>query len=237
MLLVLAASFGFAHVGITPEVAGPAGSYLRILNLGTLPLLLYGAARRYLQGVGQVRVITVTFVVANLVNWVGNWVLIYGKLGLPAMGVDGSAISTCLARVGMAVALIGFAWRYERSRGHPLFRHWARPSLLKIRQLVRLGSPAAGQIVLEVGAWNLGDVFGGVSDPCGAGHAYHCAELRERHVHGAAGDVGGGGGERGARRWGQATPAGRGGPAGWRWGWAQASCSRRGWCFWWRRGR
>ena len=165
MLLAAAASFGFLRFGITPEVAGHAGSYLRILNLGTLPLLLYGASRRYLQGVGQVRVITVTLVIANLVNWFGNWVLIYGKLGLPALGVDGSAISTCLSRIGMAAALIGFAWRYERSRGHPLFRHWARPSLLKIRQLTRLGLPAAGQIVLEVGAWNGATFAAGLLNP------------------------------------------------------------------------
>ena len=74
------------------------------LSWGTLPLLLYGGTRRYLQGVGQVRVITLTYVVANLLNWFGNWVLIYGKFGFPALGVNGSAISTCIARVGMAVA-------------------------------------------------------------------------------------------------------------------------------------
>ena len=165
MLFIFAASYGFVRFGITPEVAGLAGGYLRILNFGTLPLLLYGAARRYLQGVGQVRVITVTLIIANLVNWLGNWVLIYGKLGLPALGVNGSAISTCFARIGMAVALIGFAWRYERTRGHPLFRHWARPSLLKIRQLMRLGAPAAGQIVLEVGAWNGATFAAGLLNP------------------------------------------------------------------------
>jgi MATE family multidrug resistance protein len=65
----------------------------------------------------------------------------------------------------MAVALIGFAWRYERSRGHPLFRHWARPSLLKVRQLVRIGAPAAGQIVLEVGAWNSATFAAGLLNP------------------------------------------------------------------------
>lgn len=165
MILIAAVSYGFTHVGIAPEVAAPAGSYLRLLTLGTLPLLIYGAARRYLQGVGQVRVVTVTFVLANLLNWFGNWVLIYGKLGMPAMGVDGSALSTVIARVSMAAALIGFAWRYERTRGHPLFRHWARPSLLKIKQLVRLGAPAAGQIVLEVGAWNLATLSAGWLTP------------------------------------------------------------------------
>ena len=165
MLLLFAASFGFTHVGITAVVAAPAASYLRVLTLSIFPLLLYGAGRRYLQGVGQVRVITVTFVLANLVNWFGNWVFIYGKLGMPALGVDGSAWSTVAARIGMAAALIGFAWRYERSRGHPLFRHWARPSLLKLRQLVRIGAPAAGQIILEVGAWNLATFSAGWLTP------------------------------------------------------------------------
>jgi multidrug resistance protein, MATE family len=155
MILLAVFSLFFGHVGIHAEVAGPAGSYLRVIIWGTLPLLLYGAARRYLQGVGQVRVITVTLVLSNLLNWFGNWVLIYGKLGAPAMGVPGSALSTVIARVGMAAGLIGFAWRYERSRGHPLFARWAKPSLLKIKQLARLGAPAAGQIVAEVGAWNL----------------------------------------------------------------------------------
>ena len=165
MLLGVAASFGLIHIGIAPEVALPAGSYLRILTFGTLPLLLYAAARRYLQGVGEVRVIFVAFVVANLLNWFGNWALIYGKLGLPRLGVDGSAWSTCVARVSMAVILFFYAWLYERRRGHPLFSHWARMSLLKIRQLVRLGAPAAGQIVLEVGAWNLATLAAGWLSP------------------------------------------------------------------------
>jgi MATE family multidrug resistance protein len=165
MLLIGLASFGFTRFGIMPEVAGPAGGYLRVMNWGTLPLLLYGCTRRYLQGVGQVRVITVTYVLANLVNWFGNWVLIYGKLGMPAMGVDGSALSTVIATTLMAGALLGFAWRYERKRGHPLFRHWAGPSLARLHQLVRLGLPAAGQILMEVGAWNASTLAAGWLTP------------------------------------------------------------------------
>jgi MATE family multidrug resistance protein len=165
MAVLALASYGYARVGIGAEVAIPAGSYLRILNWSTLPLLIYGASRRYLQGVGQVRVVTVTFVGANLLNWLGNWVLIYGKWGAPRMGVDGSALSTVVARVFMALALLGFAWRYERSRGHPLFRHWAGPSAVMLKQLARLGAPAAGQILLEVGAWNLATLAAGWLTP------------------------------------------------------------------------
>ncbi len=165
MLGIWIASLGFTHFGIAAEVAGPASGYLRLLNLGTLPLLLYGATRRYLQGVGQVRVVTVTYILANLINWFGNWVLIYGKLGFPALGVNGSAISTAIARVIMAVALLGFAWRYERGRGHPLFHHWAAPQAARLKRLLQLGAPAAGQILLEVGAWNLATLSAGYLTP------------------------------------------------------------------------
>ena len=101
MLLIACASFAYIRVGITPEVAIPAASYLRMLNWSLLPLLVYGAARRYLQGVGQVRVITITYIVANLLNWGGNWALIYGHLGFPAMGVRGSALCASARNAAM----------------------------------------------------------------------------------------------------------------------------------------
>jgi MATE family multidrug resistance protein len=165
MIAVFLASFGYAHFGIAREVATPATAYLRVLVWSILPLLIYGAGRRYLQGVGQVRVITLTYVGANLLNWGGNWALIYGHLGFPAMGVRGSALSTVVARILMAVSMLGFAWRYERKRGHPLFAHWAGPQWNRIKQLIRLGLPAAIQITLEVGAWNFATLSAGFLDP------------------------------------------------------------------------
>lgn len=165
MLLIFLASFGFAAFGINAQVAAPAAVYLRILNWGTLPLLLYGGARRYLQGVNDVRVITLTAIGANLFNWFGNWALIYGKLGLPALGVNGSAASTVIARLFMATALLGFVWRHERQRGHSPSRRWSGPQLARLRELVRLGAPAAGQVLLEVGAWNLATFSAGWLTP------------------------------------------------------------------------
>ena len=165
MTLIFAAGFGFALFGITPEVADPAAAYLRVLNWSVLPLLIYGAARRYLQGVGQVRVITLTYIAANLINWAGNWLLIYGHLGLPAMGVRGSALSTVVARILMAVFLMAFAWAHERRRKHALFHHWPRPQLTRMRELIRLGLPAATQMILEVGAWNAATLSAGWLSP------------------------------------------------------------------------
>ena len=122
MLLIAAASLMLPPRGHhAPRSPRRRGATCASSCWSTLPLLLYGAARRYLQGVGQVRVITVTLVLANLVNWFGNWALIYGKLGLPGYGRERLGHLNVIARIGMAAALIGFAWRYERSRGHPLF--------------------------------------------------------------------------------------------------------------------
>ena len=165
MVLVFAASFGFSPFGINASVAVPAAAYTRVLIWSLLPLLIYAACRRYLQGVGQVSVITATYVLANLLNWAGNWLLITGHWGFPAMGVRGSALSTVVARISMAFALLGFAWRYERTRGHPLFAHWAAPKFAQLRQLVRLGLPAAGQIIMEVGAWNTATLSAGWLTP------------------------------------------------------------------------
>jgi len=173
MILVYLASFGFERFGVPAIVAAPAGAYLRVLNWGTLPLLLYAGVRRYLQAVGQVRVITLTFVAANLLNWLGNWLLISGRMGFPALGVEGSAISTCVSRAMMAVALIGFSWRYERRRGHPLFHDWAAPQIARLRALLRLGAPAAAQLLLEVGAWNLATLAAGSVRPSPMALATH----------------------------------------------------------------
>ncbi|WP_263417407.1 MATE family efflux transporter [Terriglobus albidus] len=161
MLLVWALGQMVGHFGVASALVEPTSHYVSTLVWGTLPLLLYAASRRYLQAVGQSRMVTITFVAANIVNWAGNWVLIYGHFGMPAMGVRGSALSTVLSRVLMAVMLLGFAWKYERRRGHPLFARWAGPHWQQIRHLARIGLPAALQIILEIGAFGFSTVLAG----------------------------------------------------------------------------
>lgn len=159
MVLVWAMPAMFAMLHMNALVAPAAAVYLRLLNWGTLPLLVYAGFRRYLQGIGRVRPVMFALISANLVNWAGNWALIYGHLGLPRMGLPGSALSTCLARVYMAGVLIYFAWSHERKRGHPLFAHWPGIQWARLKRLLQLGLPSAGQIVLEVGAFGAATIF------------------------------------------------------------------------------
>ncbi len=151
----------FNSLHVNAAVAPATTLYLRLLNWGTLPLLVYAGFRRYLQGVGKVKPVMFALLSANLVNWFGNWALIYGHMGLPALGLRGSALSTCVARVYMALVLIYAAWANERQRGHNLFEHWPGIILSRVKNLFGLGLPSAGQIVLEVGAFGAATIMAG----------------------------------------------------------------------------
>lgn len=147
--------------GITPAVALGVGPFLNALSWGTLPLLLYAALRRYLQATGHVKPVTFALVSANLVNVFFNWVFIYGKFGIRAMGTEGAGWSTALARVYMAALLGFFVWYFDRNKGAGLFHEFPRFERPLFNRLVRLGFPAASQITMEVGAFSLATVFAG----------------------------------------------------------------------------
>jgi multidrug resistance protein, MATE family len=159
MIAIVGARWIFTGSGVDPAVGGLTRGYVIWLNWGTFPLLVYGGLRRYLQGVGRVRPVAFALITANLINLAGNWVLIYGHLGFPAMGVRGSALSTCAARVYMAGVLLYAAWAYESKRGHALFADWPAPDWARIRALLALGLPAASQVVLEVAAFGAATVM------------------------------------------------------------------------------
>ncbi|MFT4112016.1 MATE family efflux transporter [Silvibacterium sp.] len=165
MAFILVAGPLFTGHGVDPVVGLLTRQYVGLLNLGTLPLLVYGGFRRYLQGVGRVRPVTFALISANLVNLLGNWIFIYGKFGMPAMGVRGSACSTVFARIYMAAVLVFFAWRHERRRGHSLFAHWPAPDWVRIRALLKLGVPAASQVILEVAAFGTATILSAHLDP------------------------------------------------------------------------
>jgi MATE family multidrug resistance protein len=143
----------FDIFGVNPIVSALAGPFLLALSWSTLPLLLYGAFRRYLQGIGRVRPVMFALISANIVNWFFNWLLI------PKLGVVGSALSTCLARVYMAGTLLFFIWWYERAFEAGFRSLLRKPDLRRMARLLGLGLPAATQILLEIGAFGAAGVL------------------------------------------------------------------------------
>ena len=142
-------------VGTNPRVMVLLGPYLKALLWGILPLLAYAAFRRYLQAVNVVAVITFATVSANIVNFAGNWALMFGHWGAPAMGLEGSGWSTTIARVYMAAVLLAAIVWHERKTGSLLFRMSWKPDFARLLRLLDLGLPAALQILIEGGLFGV----------------------------------------------------------------------------------
>ena len=159
IILVLVGAMDF--VDVNREVLTDARPYVRLLLLGLAPLFVYAALRRYLQGLGVVRPVMFALVSANIVNVGLNWVFIYGHLGVPAMGIEGSAIATFVSRVYMALVLVAAVLLLEspKAQGEGRWRIFLpelrRYDPARLRQLLALGLPAAGQVSLEVGVFAL----------------------------------------------------------------------------------
>ena len=145
----------FEQFGVTHSVAVLATPYMRTLAAGLLPLILYFAVRRALQGMNMVRPIAFALVTANIVNVLGNYVLIFGKFGFPALGVTGSGWATAISRTYLAVVLVGYLLWYDARHKTELLKTPVQPDLQRIRRIIALGLPAAMQITAEVAVFAL----------------------------------------------------------------------------------
>src|ERR1700732_4352499 len=90
---------------------------------------------------------------ANFVNLVGNWSLVYGHLGMRAMGTVGSGWSTCMARLYMMSVLLVYSVYYDHRYKTGLRGTRRLPSFFRMWRLVQLGFPAATQFAMEVGVF------------------------------------------------------------------------------------
>ncbi len=140
--------------------------YFVVIIWSTPFLLLYAAFRRYLQGIHLVTPITFALVSANLVNAGGNWTLIYGHLGFPALGVAGAAWATFVSRAYMAAVLLAAIVAHDRWRLSDLRAATVRSGSL--RRLIELGFPAASTVALEVGVFAAATAFAGRLAPVSA---------------------------------------------------------------------
>jgi len=144
-----------SRMQVDPGILALAIPYAKALAVGLLPLLLYFAVRRCLQAMNMVRPVAFALVSANIVNALGNYILVYGHFGIPAMGTVGSGWSTAIARTYMAAVLVGYLLWYDRKHRTELLKTPVDIDLPRIRRLITLGLPAAIQFTLESGVFAL----------------------------------------------------------------------------------
>lgn len=157
--------------GQDPGVAEKADTFLDIITWAIIPMIMANVLRTFVSAMGRPIFATVITGAAIGVNVLANWVFIYGHLGMPALGLEGSALATvvtCFATLGAYVIAIQ---RDRRLRRYYLFGHWWRPEWRRLREIVRIGLPIALIVVAEGGLFGAaGFLMGRIGAAELAGH-------------------------------------------------------------------
>jgi MATE family multidrug resistance protein len=159
--LLLATDVFLLWMGQEPRLAAAAYRYTVVQVPSAPAYFVFIALRQYLQGRGIVRPTMWVILAVNVFNAGANWVLIFGKLGFPALGLYGAGIATALSRFATLLGLGLFIWAFDLHRGAWL--RWSRKVLdpAALRRISAFGAPVAIQMALEVWAFSAGTLLAG----------------------------------------------------------------------------
>ena len=160
--IFLVAWFGptLLRLGGQPEDVIPMANRYVLINLIGVPFFLgFNVVRQSLQVRGIVKQAMWVMLAMNLFNVLGNWIFVFGNWGAPALGLNGSAITTASVRVLMLICLVGWVWRDKLHVGY--WRAWDRASFAGLGQIVKYGAPIGVALAVEVWAFQASSLMAG----------------------------------------------------------------------------
>lgn len=157
----LALVWAMPHMGQPVEVVELAIPYYRILVFSTIPFLLFSLLKQVGEGLGNTILAMIATISANLVNIGLNYVLIYGKLGFPQLGLMGAGYATLIARIIMPFILYAGFMRIQNTREYFKLMRTVQVTWAEVKHIFSVGLPIAGQLVMEVSAFALSSVMMG----------------------------------------------------------------------------
>ena len=154
MFMLWGAEALIPFMGQEEEVALLAASYLHIVSWSMLPLMLFQTYRQFTDGLSHTRPAMYMLLLANGVNILFNWVLIYGHWGFPALELDGAALSTLITRIFLSLSLFIFVGTRRAYRAFRPTHIRLKLHREKIKKLLRLGIPSGFQAFFEIAAFS-----------------------------------------------------------------------------------
>ena len=156
------AGLPFLHLlGQPHEVNETVGVYFLLCAWSLLPLLVSGAAKNFCEALGRPWVPFWILMAGVLLNVFLNWILIYGNLGSPAMGIDGAGIATLLSRIAVMCGILVYP-SFERSLKLACPLAWLAPGLFgQAWHLLKIGIHTAGLNLCEVTGFSFGSLMMG----------------------------------------------------------------------------
>ena len=153
------------------EVSSRTTAYFRILMASMLPALASIALKNHADALNRPWPPFWIFLGGVALNIVLNWVMIHGKFGCPALGFEGAAWATLIARVAILAAMIFWMLRAKGLTEWMPARWIQKPDIPDIKRLLSIGTPASIQMLCEVSAFSLaGLLMGGFGPSAMAAH-------------------------------------------------------------------
>lgn len=137
-----------------PAIAAEAHAYTLALMWGLFPVLGFMVLRQFIGALQRPRAALAIQALAVVLNAAGNWLLMFGHWGLPALGVVGAGIASAIANWVAFLALLGFVLLDRRMRRFRLLDGFWRRDGERLREVFRLGLPIAGTLLLEVSVFS-----------------------------------------------------------------------------------
>jgi MATE family multidrug resistance protein len=161
IVLLLSAMPLLAYAGQPPEVVAESRTFFILITLSLLPMFLGVAVKQFAEALARPWPAFWLMFGAVVLNVILNWVMIYGNLGFPALGLEGAGWATLISRVVAAAALLLWVWRGTHLTA-TLRANWKLPlRWAEIAAQLRLGVPVALHILTEVGAFGVASIMMG----------------------------------------------------------------------------
>lgn len=143
-------------IGISSDFRSLASAYVGALIWGLPAVFAYLVLRFTSEGLGHTRPIALVGIAALVFNVFANYVLMYGKLGFPAMGAVGCGYATALTNWLMLGLMFWYVTSINRSLYAPLklFEHFSWPDFSRLREILHLGVPIGIGVLAEVGLFS-----------------------------------------------------------------------------------
>ena len=161
-LLVFSARKLMYHMGQPPEVVSLAFPYLKWVAASLIPLIIFQAYKQFTDGLSRTRPAMYATVFSNLVNISLNYLLIFGYGGFQAMGVEGAAIGTMIARSTAVVFILFYIQFHAMFEGYSLKIGWKNLRLGLFKKILSLGLPSALQMFFEVAFFTMAIWMSGI---------------------------------------------------------------------------
>lgn len=154
MLVCLAGESLMRATGQDPAISAMAGRFLTIIMWAMVPMIIANVLRSFVSALGRPVFATMITASAIGVSALANYMLVFGHFGAPALGLDGSALSSVFTASFIVLAYIIAIVTDRRLRRYRIFGNWWRPEWSRLQELVRLGTPVALTILAEAGLFS-----------------------------------------------------------------------------------